>query len=219
MEDNQNIINYRFALLGDSTVGKTAIFKKISYGTFTDTVASIGFDKKTLTFQDLEIDGNKIKKSFEISLFDTAGQERYRAIAKNHILGSDGIILIYDITSKDTFDHLGDWLTSVKDILSDWRKSKYLIIVLGNKLDLVENNIEARQIKTEEGEKLCDNEEIIWGGECSAKDFTDEQFLDLFKDFTKKIYKKSGDSNSRDSVRIKRKKTKKMKCCTNQKEK
>ena len=51
MEDNQNTINYRFALLGDSTVGKTAIFKKISNGTFTDTVASIGFDKKHLIFK------------------------------------------------------------------------------------------------------------------------------------------------------------------------
>ena len=215
MEDNQNIINYRFALLGDSTVGKTAIFKKISYGTFTDTVASIGFDKKTLTFQDLEIDGNKIKKSFEISLFDTAGQERFRSITKNHILGSDGIILIYDITNRESFDHLEEWLTSIKEVLSDWRNSKYLIIVYGNKLDLVEKNNKERQVTAEEGENLCDNEEIIWGGECSAKDFTEEQFLDLFKDFTKKIYYKNGDSNNRNSIKIKKHKLKKIKCCKN----
>ena len=215
MEDNQNIINYRFALLGDSTVGKTAIFKKISYGTFTDTVASIGFDKKTLTFQDLEIDGNKIKKSFEISLFDTAGQEIFRSITKNHILGSDGIILIYDITNRESFDHLEEWLTSIKEVLSDWRNSKYLIIVYGNKLDLVEDNKKERQVTAEEGENLCYNEEIIWGGECSAKDFTEEQFLDLFKDFTKKIYYKNGDSNNRNSIKIKKHKLKKIKCCKN----
>ena len=217
MIDNPNTINYRFALLGDSEVGKTAIFKKISYGSFRNSVATFGFDKETLSFHDLEfeINGNQIKRSFEISLFDTAGQERFRSITKNHILGSDGIILIYDITNRESFDHLEEWLTSIKEVLSDWRNSKYLIIVYGNKLDLVENNNKERQVTAEEGENLCDNEEIIWGGECSAKNFTEEQFLDLFKDFTKKIYYKNGDSNNRNSIKIKKHKLKKIKCCKN----
>ena len=208
----KNNIQYRLAFLGESTVGKTSIFKKISFGTFTESVASIGINQKSINFPDLEvtINGNQLKKSFEIVLFDTAGQERFRSITKNHIRGSDGIILVYDITNKKTFNKLEEWLQTIKDILSDWRNSNFLILLLGNKLDLVNDENETRQVQTEEGEQLCEDKEIIWGGECSAKDFTNTQFFDIFKDFTKQLFNKIGD-NKKNNLDLK--KTKKKKCC------
>ena len=189
-------IEYKFALIGDSSVGKTSIFRKISTGNFSDeNIATIGTDKRTLNYTEIEVNnkGKKEKKSFEISLFDTAGQERFRALTKNYIKGSDGIILIYDITNKESFDHVEKWLEDIKEILSDWKSSSYSIMLLGNKLDLVNSGEEKRMVDINEGQKKCNNSGIIWGGECSAKDFTLEQFSDLFKDLTINIFNKIGE--------------------------
>jgi small GTP-binding protein len=195
MAEDNSIINYKFALLGDSSVGKTSIFKKISTGEFfLENISTIGTDKKSIEYNDIEIEinGKTEKKSFLIELFDTAGQERYRSITKNYIKGSDGIILIYDITNKETFEHVEKWLTSIKDVLSDWKASNYLIMLLGNKLDLIDIEEYERKVEIDEAKNKCDDNEIHWGGECSAKDFTDSQFIDLFKNFTISIYKKNG---------------------------
>ena len=213
MSDNE-IISYNFAFLGDSGVGKTSIFRKISTGDFyQNTIMTIGTDKRTLNFTniDVEIKGKKVQKSFEISLFDTAGQERFRALTKNYINGADCILLIYDITEKKTFEHIEEWLKSIIDVLSDWKNSNYIIIVLGNKLDLISPEIE-RKVTIEEGKNLCDNKGIIWGGECSAKDFTDDQLKELFKDFTLQIYNKFGIKDT-DTIKDIKSKQKRKKCC------
>ena len=216
MSDNE-VIKYNFAFLGDSGVGKTSIFRKIATNSFShNTIMTIGTDKRTIYYTDIdvEIGGNKVKKSFEISLFDTAGQERYRALTKNYINGADGVILVYDITERKTFEHIELWLKSIIDILSDWNNSNYLIILIGNKYDLIGPKDE-REVEIEEGKNLCDNKGIIWGGECSAKEFTDDQFKDLFKDFTLKVYSKIGMKDTNTIKNIKASDKIKKKCCHN----
>ena len=198
MEGTSSVINYKFALLGDSMVGKTSIFKKISTGNFyTESIATIGTDKRTMDYNDIEIEINgKIeKKNFSVSLFDTAGQERFRSITKNYVKGSDGIILIYDITNRESFEHVETWLNSIKEVLSDWKASDYLIMLLGNKLDLVEQEEIDRKVEINEAKNKCGNSGIQWGGECSAKTFTDSEFINLFQGFAVNIYKKLGDRN------------------------
>ena len=212
------ITEYKFALIGDSSVGKTSIFRKISTGNFSEeNITTIGTDKRTINYTDIEVNikGQKEKKSFEISLFDTAGQERFRSITKNYIKGSDGIILIYDITNKVSFDHVETWLDNIKEILHDWKESNYSIMLLGNKLDLVNSGEEKRVVEIEEGQKKCNNSGIIWGGECSAKDFTVEQFLDLFKDLTINIFNKIGEKQvvKQHSKKIGNFKNKNKVCC------
>ena len=99
-------IEYKFILIGNSGVGKTSILRFLSTGEFPeDTISTIGVDKKTLNVS-IEVDekNKKIKKDFIISLFDTAGQEKFRAIARNYYKGSDGILLLYDITDRVTFE-------------------------------------------------------------------------------------------------------------------
>ena len=191
-------INYKIALLGDSAVGKTAIFKKLYTEKFVEaSIQTIGIDKRSFNFNfEVEEKGNKVKKSFEVSLFDTAGQDRYRSIAKNYIIGSDGIILIYDITERKSFDHLEMWLDSIKDVLSDWKSSDYLIMVLGNKKDLVDDGTNERAINENEAKQKCDETGIIWGGECSAKEFTKDQFLQILENFTKSLYQTVGEKKS-----------------------
>ena len=217
MEEKKDIKKYNISLLGDHSVGKTCFFRKISKDNFGPTIDTIGIDKVTIKYNDVEINigGNIVKESFNIGLFDTAGQEKYRSITMNHILGSDGIILIYDITRRESFLHVEHWLNSVKEILSDWKNSDYIIMLLGNKLDLVEEKLEERTVQTEEGKTLCDNQEIYWGGECSVKNSSRKQLLDLFENYVKTIYTKIGNKQKEKGEKIDEKKLKKnkKKCC------
>ena len=209
--------NYKLILLGDSGVGKTYIFNKISKNINVPTLYTVGVDKRTINYNDVEVNikGNIVKESFSISLFDTAGQERFRSITNNYILGSDGIILIYDITNKDSFLHVEKWLNDIKNILSDSINSDYIIMLLGNKLDLVEEHLEERTVQTEEGKEKSDNLDIYWGGECSAKNFTQKQFLDLFENFVISLYTKIGNKSKENGEIINKIKLEpnKKKCC------
>ena len=116
-------VEYKFVLLGDSSVGKSAIFSRLSGRNFSDfSSPTIGTDKIVINFDDVEICTNKTK-NFKITLFDTAGQERYRSITKTYFKDSKGIILIYSIIKSDSFEHVQIWLDSIKESLSDWKRS------------------------------------------------------------------------------------------------
>ena len=220
MSNDEKTIEYKFALLGESSVGKTSIFKKMTFGYFYEkSVSTIGVEKKTINYENIEIEinGEKEKKTFNISFFDTAGQEKYRSIAKNYIKGSDGIILIYDITNRKSFELVESWLNSILEILPDWKKSDYLIMLLGNKLDLAKKERQnkfdpIREVETEEAKKKCEDNSLYWGGECSAKNFTDSELKDLFKDFIIALYKKIGKKKS-NSMELKNLGKKGKKCC------
>jgi small GTP-binding protein len=205
MNENENI-KYKFTFLGDSTVGKTSIFRKLFTSKFREGVLStVGIDVKTIKIEDVEVNtnGNNENKCFEIAVYDTSGQERFRSIPRNYIRGSDGIILIYDITNKQSFEHIETWLESISDIRSKNNNDYFLVMLLGNKLDLANEKDkdnekkECREVSTEEGEKACKKYNFDWGGECSAKDFTSQQFKDLILNFAKKIYSNIPESENK----------------------
>ena len=108
MEQNWKPIEYKFILLGDTSVGKSAIYNRLSGKKFSQGLMStVGTEKTVISFDDLEIDEkNKITRNFDIILFDTAGQERYRAITKSYFKDSKGIILIYSIDDETSFKHI-----------------------------------------------------------------------------------------------------------------
>ena len=208
--ENENI-KYKISLLGDSTVGKTSIFRKLFTSKFREgTVSTVGIEVKSVEFEDIEVstNGNNEKKCFEIAIYDTSGQERFRSIPRNYIRGSDAIILIYDITNRQSFENIGIWLKSISDISSNNNCDSLLVMLLGNKLDLAnekgnnndndkdnENKV-CRKVSTEEGEEICKKYNFDWGGECSAKDFTSQQFEDLIQNFVKKVYSNMGKSDN-----------------------
>ena len=113
---NESDINYKFILLGDSGVGKTCIFKKISYSKFfEENVSTMGVDYNTFNYLiEIEENGKKIKKDIKIKLFDTCGQERYRSVPISYINNSNGIIIVYDITERKSFDNVILWLNSIE---------------------------------------------------------------------------------------------------------
>ena len=222
MVQNWRPIEYKFILLGDSSVGKSSIFKRLLGNSFSkNQISTLGTEKAILNFDDLEIDKNT-RQNFKIVLFDTAGQERYRAITKSYFKDSKGIILIYSIDDETSFKHIETWLDSIKESLSDWKRSGYIIMLLGNKLDIAEEDPETRMIMTEEGENICSEKGIYWGGECSAKTFDESQLKEILAKFIKQVYNKLGEEkkdNEKKNQQIvlisnKLNDKKRVKCCT-----
>ena len=133
---------YKVLLLGDTDVGKTCFLFKYTDNTFHENhIATIGLDYRVKKI--------KLKNGKEISLqiWDTAGQDRFRAITKNYYKGAHGIVLIYDITNNQTFENVSKWVNQIHEEVS----LNVVIFLAGNKLDLEKK----REISYEIGEKLA----------------------------------------------------------------
>jgi small GTP-binding protein len=191
---NNDEIEYKLILLGDTSVGKTCLFKKITTGVFMDkNVSTVGIDRRTIDLKsEFDENGKKVEKNISISLTDTAGQERFKAITRSYYKGSDAAILIYDITDKKTFNHVKEWIESIQNSLGNLNNNNYIIFLLGTKVDLVESKKKPREVGEEEAENKCKELKIEWGGECSNKTFSDEKFKEIFKEYVQIIYKKIG---------------------------
>ena len=202
--DSQKI-TYKIIIIGDSAVGKTCIFKKIVSGVFTEkSISTIGMDRRTLSFKIKNSEGNDL--DVDVQLWDTAGEERFRSITASYYNSSQGLLLMYDITNRDSFESVGNWIENITDSLG--QNEKYLIVLIGNKLDLADQ----RAVTTEEAQNLCKEKNIFWGGECSAKDFTEEQLKEIFTGYTQEIYKIVGVKSSKAQFVGKKDKPKKSFC-------
>ena len=189
-------INYKFILIGNSGVGKVSILRKLTTGEFNEkNISTIGTEKKTLCL-DLDVSNNEgqiVNKKFNISLFDTAGQEKFRAVTLNYYKGTDGVLLVYSITEKSNFDSCSLWIDSIRDSLGNTKDKKYAIVLIGNRLDLVEENPDDRKVTEEEAKKMCEEYNMIWGGELNLKSISFEELNNLFKNYVREVYKRVGD--------------------------
>ena len=187
-EDN---IEYKVVLIGNTAVGKTSLFKKLSTKQFSEkNISTIGMDKKSLHV-DLFING--AKRDINISLVDTAGQERYRSITKTYYKESDGILLLYDVTNKESFKNVSIWIDSIQEVIGSHKDSKYVIILIGNKIDLIGVDGKEREVTEQEAKNACTEKNLVWGGECSVKTIENTELEERFKKYVKFIYDKVGD--------------------------
>ena len=146
---------YKILLLGDSSVGKTCFLMRYVDNTFQEIhMSTIGLDYKLKTVQ-LE-DGKMVK----IQIWDTAGQDRFRSITKNYYKGAHGIVLIYDVTNKKSFENVSNWINQIREEVSD----KVTIVLGGNKIE----EEEKRVVTTEQGKKMADDFKLMFF-ECSEK--------------------------------------------------
>ena len=144
----EEIISFKILLLGDSTVGKTAFILRFCEDKFDeDSLTTIGLDQKNKYVK-------RGDKKIELHIWDTAGQERFRAIAKNLYKGADGILLMYDMSNLNSFNHIKEWINSIKESVDI---SKIALIIVGNKCDLTTQEItvdEEKKKNFEETRKL-----------------------------------------------------------------
>ena len=132
---------FKVLLLGNSDVGKSSLLLRFVDSVWNESfVPTIGVDFKVKT---IEIGDKKVK----MQIWDTAGQERFRNVVSTYFRGSNGILLIYDITSRDSFKNLESWLIEIEKHPSD----NVLKILIGNKVDLVDDI----EIKKEEGQQFA----------------------------------------------------------------
>ena len=144
MADKKEFL-YKILLLGDSSVGKTCFLMRYTDNTFQEIhMSTIGLDYK---LKNVQLDEGKIVK---IQIWDTAGQDRFRSITKNYYKGAHGIILIYDVTARKTFDNVKAWVEQIREEVSD----KVSIILVGNKIDDVEGR-KVKYKKNKQNKKLC----------------------------------------------------------------
>ena len=136
---NEDIIN--IMTLGISSVGKTSFIFRFTENTFQNLfISTIGIDFKVKI---IEIENIKYKLIF----YDTAGQEKFKSVAPNLIKKAHGIIIMYDITNKSSFDSIPDIIKNIKEEKGD----DFPMILIGNKIDLEQD----REIKKEEGKDLA----------------------------------------------------------------
>ncbi|XP_047251971.1 ras-related protein RABC2a isoform X2 [Capsicum annuum] len=148
-------LSFKILLIGDSGVGKSSLLVSFISNVVDDLAPTIGVDFKIKT---LTVSGKRLK----LTIWDTAGQERFRTLTSSYYRGAQGIILVYDVTRRETFTNLSDvWAKEVELYSNNQDCVKMLV---GNKVDRESE----RAVTREEGIALA--KEL--GGlflECSAK--------------------------------------------------
>ena len=185
MAENKKEFLYKILLLGDSSVGKTCFLMRYTDNTFQEIhMSTIGLDYK---LKNVQLDDSRMVK---IQIWDTAGQDRFRSITKNYYKGANGIILIYDITNRKTFENVSNWISQIKEEVSE----KVTIILVGNKID----DEEHRAVQTEEGKNLAKELGLMFF-ECSAK--SGENIDSTFNELVKKTVENYTKVNKGDHLR------------------
>ncbi|ORY32240.1 small GTPase superfamily [Naematelia encephala] len=148
--------NLKLLLIGNSSVGKSSLLLRFTDDDFIseeETAATIGVDFKV---KSITLDGHK----YRLSIWDTAGQERFRTLTSSYYRGAQGVILVYDTTSRATFDELLKWFKEIDTYCSEG----VVKMVVGNKVD----KEFSRQVTTEEGRAFAHRMGTLFI-ECSAK--------------------------------------------------
>jgi len=159
----------KLLLIGDSGVGKTCILLRFVERKFQASfISTIGIDFKMKT---IDIDGKVVK----LQIWDTAGQDRFRAVTTAYYRGAMGIVLVYDITEEQSFLNVRNWVESIHESAID----DIPIILVGNKCDMTEERV----VSKEAGKQMADEYSMRFY-EASAKEDINvkEMFTNLARD-------------------------------------
>jgi len=130
---------FKLLLIGDSGVGKTSLLLRFADDKFLDSfITTIGVDFK---IRKLEVDGKAVK----LQIWDTAGQEKFRTITSSYYRGAHGIIVVYDVTSRESFSHVKGWLSDIDRYAQGNIKVQKMLV--GNKSDLQNREVTAKEAK------------------------------------------------------------------------
>ncbi|XP_010247443.1 PREDICTED: ras-related protein RABA4d-like [Nelumbo nucifera] len=159
---------FKLVVIGDSAVGKTQLLSRFSKNEFSaDCRSTVGVEFQT---KSILID----KKLVKAQIWDTAGQERFRSMTGAYFRGALGALLVYDITSRPSFDHVPRWLNDLRH----YAGPNVVIMLAGNKCDLEV----MRSVPTESGREIAEREGLMFL-ETSALDATnvEKAFLSVLE--------------------------------------
>ncbi|CAH9126975.1 unnamed protein product [Cuscuta epithymum] len=167
---------FKYIIIGDTGVGKSCLFLQFTDKRFQpvhDLTIGVEFGARMVS-----IDNKQVK----LQIWDTAGQESFRSITRSYYRGAAGALLVYDITRRETFNHLASWLEDAKQHAN----ANMTIMLIGNKCDLSHR----RAVSTEEGEQFAKDNGLIFM-EASAK--TAQNVEEAFINTATLIYNKIKD--------------------------
>ena len=200
-QDEEDYRLYKILLLGDCAVGKSCLLLRYCENSFQEShLATIGLDfrLKTITLEN--------NRKIRIQIWDTAGEDRFRSITRNYYKGAHGIVLIYDVTDQQSFQHIKDWVDKIKEE----SKEGVIIYLVGNKIDLIDKRI----ITNADGKKLSEEIKIKYY-ETSAKDSigVNEVFENLVKDMDNFYSEQHQEEMETIHIDKRDKKKRKLRCC------
>ncbi|KAF4660239.1 Ras- protein Rab-2A [Perkinsus olseni] len=161
---------FKYIIIGDTGVGKSCLLLQFTDKRFRpdhDLTIGVEFGARLVN-----VDGKQIK----LQIWDTAGQESFRSITRSYYRGATGALLVYDISRRDTFNHLTRWLEEARQNSNP----NMVIMLIGNKCDL-----ERREVSYEEGAQFAKGNNLIFL-EASAK--TAQNVEEAFLQTARKIY-------------------------------
>jgi small GTP-binding protein len=191
----------KLAFIGQSTVGKTSLITQYTKKTFADIyLSTIGADQ---IIKELKLDNGL---NVKLNIWDTAGQERFRSVNAIFLKGAQIVIMVYDITKRDTFDEIKNyWYNNIKNIIG----KDTIIGIAGNKSDLYENE----QVTKEEGQQYAQEIKAIFK-ETTATTF--ESINELINELVQKYYIQSNLNNvphKEEGIKVNNNKIGKKKVC------
>ncbi|KAL7671086.1 hypothetical protein ACOME3_005999 [Neoechinorhynchus agilis] len=145
---------FKYIMIGDTGVGKSCLLLQFTDRRFQpvhDLTIGVEFGARMITTE-----GKQIK----LQIWDTAGQENFRSITRSYYRGAAGALLVYDITRRETFEHVADWLEDARLHSS----SNMVVMLIGNKSDMDSR----REVSKEEGESFAAKNKLVFI-ETSAK--------------------------------------------------
>ena len=172
---NKDVLQFKVVLLGNVAVGKTSILSRFAENSYKkDYKCNVGVEFKV---KSVLVDQNTIA---DLKIWDTCGDEKYKGITMQYYRDADGILLVFDLTQRETFEKLPDW---VKDIKETAARDPVTMIV-GNKLDI----IDGRKVTNSEGMILAQKNEMEYI-EVSAK--TGSNVYLIFEKLAAQLVKKA----------------------------
>jgi len=177
---------FKYIIVGDTAVGKSCLLLQFTDKRFTpvhDLTIGVEFGSRTVT-----INTSPVK----LQIWDTAGQEKFRSITRSYYRGAAGALLVYDITRRETFEHLTSWLEDCRKYSS----SDITIMLIGNKSDLESS----RQVSAQEAAAFAQTHGLVFL-ETSAKTAhnVEQAFINSAKTIYDKVEKGSVELNTRDT--------------------
>ncbi|XP_051981483.1 ras-related protein Rab-35-like [Xyrauchen texanus] len=192
---------FKLLIIGDSGVGKSSLLLRFADNTFSGSyITTIGVDFKIRT---LEINGEKVK----LQIWDTAGQERFRTITSTYYRGTHGVIVVYDVTSAESFVNVKRWLHEINQNCDDVCR-----ILVGNKND----DPGSKVVETNDAQKFAEQMGIQLF-ETSAKENVNVE--DMFNGITELVLKARKESVAKQQqqqsevVKLNKSSKRKKKCC------